>query len=91
MCPCLDQVLLSPKVRSSFAPDVVLHLGGQPISKRLAQALAALPDAAVISVQEHPFRDDPEHRAAIRVQSDIARFCDVACRADRSGPHGGRG
>jgi 2-succinyl-5-enolpyruvyl-6-hydroxy-3-cyclohexene-1-carboxylate synthase len=75
--PFLDQLLLSPRVRSSFTPDVVLHVGGQPISKRLAQALAALPDPRLISVREHPFRDDPEHRAAIRVQSDIARFCEL--------------
>jgi len=75
--PCLDQLLLSPRVRSSFTPDVVLHVGGQTISKRLAQALAALPDATVISVREHPFRDDPEHRVAIRVQSDIARFYEL--------------
>jgi 2-succinyl-5-enolpyruvyl-6-hydroxy-3-cyclohexene-1-carboxylate synthase len=75
--PFLDQILLSPRVRSSFTPDVVLHLGGQTISKRLAQALAALPDAVVISVREHPFRDDPEHRVAIRVQADIARFCEL--------------
>jgi len=78
--PYLDQILLSPQVRSSFTPDVVLQLGGQPISKRLAQALAALPDATVISVREHPFRDDPEHRAASRVQSDIGRFCELLAR-----------
>jgi 2-succinyl-5-enolpyruvyl-6-hydroxy-3-cyclohexene-1-carboxylate synthase len=71
----LDQLLLSEKVRAAFAPDLVLHLGGQPTSKRLAQALAGLPDAAVISVQEHPFRHDPEHRVALRVQSGIGRFC----------------
>jgi 2-succinyl-5-enolpyruvyl-6-hydroxy-3-cyclohexene-1-carboxylate synthase len=78
--PCLDQILLSPQVRAAFAPDVVLHIGGQATSKRLAQALAALPDTAVIAVREHPFRDDPEHRAAIRVQSDIGRFCDLLAR-----------
>jgi 2-succinyl-5-enolpyruvyl-6-hydroxy-3-cyclohexene-1-carboxylate synthase len=73
--PYLDQILLSPAVRSFFTPDVVLHLGGQPVSKRLAQALALLPDAEVISVQEHPFRHDPDHRVAQRVQADIAGFC----------------
>ncbi len=78
--PCLDQLLLSTRLRSSFAPDVVLHLGGQPVSKRIAQALAALPDAAVIAVREHPFRDDPEHRAAHRVQADIGRFCELLAR-----------
>ncbi|HWR98006.1 MAG TPA: 2-succinyl-5-enolpyruvyl-6-hydroxy-3-cyclohexene-1-carboxylic-acid synthase [Candidatus Methanoperedens sp.] len=71
----VDQLLLSPKVRGAFAPDVVLHLGGQPTSRRLAQALAALPEAAVISVQEHPFRHDPEHRVAQRVQAGVGRFC----------------
>ena len=76
------------RVRSR--PDVVLHLGGQPISKRLAQALAALPDAAVISVREHPFRDDPEHRAAhpraIRHRHASAK---LLAAADRLGQHGG--
>lgn len=73
----LDQLLLSPQVRSSFAPDVVLHLGGQPISKRISQALAALPDAEVISVQSHPFRHDSAHRIAHRIQSDIGLFCEL--------------
>jgi 2-succinyl-5-enolpyruvyl-6-hydroxy-3-cyclohexene-1-carboxylate synthase len=79
--PFLDQILLSPQVRSSFTPDVVLHLGGQPISKRLAQALAALPDADVIAVREHPFRDDPEHRASFRVQTDVGHFCELLVRS----------
>ena len=72
----IDQILMSVKVREAFTPDVILHLGSQPVSKRLAQALAAQPDTAVISVQEHPFRRDPEHRVAHRLQSDIGRFCD---------------
>ncbi len=75
--PFLDQLLLSPRVRSSFTPDVVLHLGRQPVSKRLALSLTALPDATLISVQDHPFRDDPEHRVAIRVQAGIAGFCEL--------------
>jgi 2-succinyl-5-enolpyruvyl-6-hydroxy-3-cyclohexene-1-carboxylate synthase len=71
----VDQLLRSRNVRAVFAPDVVLHLGGQPTSKRLAQTLAALSDTAVISVQEHPFRHDPEHRVAQRIQSGTGRFC----------------
>lgn len=82
----LDQLLLSPRVRETFAPDVVLHLGAQPTSKRLAQALAALPDAAVISVQEHPYRHDPDHRVALRVQGGVGRFCSLlAARLGSSG------
>ncbi len=83
--PHLDQLLLSPQVRSGFTPDVVLHLGGQPISKRLLQALAAHAGAAVISVQEHPYRQDPEHRVAHRVQSDIGRFCDLIAQNTAGG------
>jgi len=75
--PHLDQMLLSAAVRAHFTPDVVLHLGGQPVSKRLSQALALLPDAEVISVQAHPFRHDPDHRVAHRVQADIGGFCDL--------------
>jgi len=71
----IDQLLLSERLRAAFAPDVVLHLGGQPISRRLTQALSALPDAVLISVQEHPCRHDPEHRIAYRLQADLNRFC----------------
>ncbi len=71
----VDQLLLSAKVRAAFAPDVVLHLGGQSVSKRLAQALAVLPDCRLVSVQAHPFRHDPEHRVALRVQADVGRCC----------------
>ena len=83
--PHIDQILLSTKARAAFAPDVVLHLGGQPVSKRLAQALAALPDAALISVQEHPFRHDPEHRISWRVQADLSRFCELLAERVASG------
>lgn len=75
LVPYIDQLLLSERLRAAFAPDVVLHLGGQPTSKRLAQALSALSDAALISVQEHPFRHDPGHRITHRLQADINRFC----------------
>ena len=71
----IDQLLLSGRRRTAFVPDVVLHLGGQPTSKRLTEALSALPDAVLISVQEHPFRRDPGHRIAYRLQADINRFC----------------
>jgi 2-succinyl-5-enolpyruvyl-6-hydroxy-3-cyclohexene-1-carboxylate synthase len=89
--PHLDQVLLSARERAAFAPDLVLHLGGQPISKRLAQALGALPEAVTISVQEHPFRHDPAHRAAWRVQADIARFCGLLAGRIPAGATAGAG
>ncbi|MHB8835660.1 MAG: 2-succinyl-5-enolpyruvyl-6-hydroxy-3-cyclohexene-1-carboxylic-acid synthase [Candidatus Methylomirabilia bacterium] len=73
--PYIDQLLLSARQRAAFAPDVVLHLGGQPTSKRLTQALSALPDTVVISVQNHPFRHDPAHRITHRLQSNLDRFC----------------
>jgi 2-succinyl-5-enolpyruvyl-6-hydroxy-3-cyclohexene-1-carboxylate synthase len=75
--PHIDQILLSARVREAFPPDVVIQLGGQPVSKRLAQGLAAQADAEVVSIQEHPFRHDPEHRLALRVQSDIGRYCNL--------------
>ncbi len=89
--PCLDQILLSPQVRSSLTPDVVLHLGGRTISKRLAQALAALPDAAVISVREASLPRRPRtprrNPRAIRHRTLLR----IARRAHRPAHHGSRG
>jgi 2-succinyl-5-enolpyruvyl-6-hydroxy-3-cyclohexene-1-carboxylate synthase len=77
LVPHIDQLLLAEEVREDFAPDVLLHLGGQPVSKRLAQALAARPPAARVAVKEHPFRHDPEHRLTHRVEASVARFCEA--------------
>jgi 2-succinyl-5-enolpyruvyl-6-hydroxy-3-cyclohexene-1-carboxylate synthase len=73
----LDQLLLSPRVREGFAPDVVLHLGGQPVSKRLQQALAGRPPQVRVVVKDHPARHDPEHLVTHRVEASIAPFCEA--------------
>jgi 2-succinyl-5-enolpyruvyl-6-hydroxy-3-cyclohexene-1-carboxylate synthase len=84
----IDQLLLDESVRGGFAPDVVLHLGGPLVSKRVAQALAARPAATWVSVQDHPARLDPDHRVTHRVESSIAGFCG-ALRRGVSGGCGG--
>ena len=79
--PYYDQMLLSPSLDSGGGPDVVLQIGTPFTSKRLMQYLgAASPDAYVL-VTDHPFRHDPLHQVALRVQADIGGFCrDAAAR-----------
>lgn len=89
LIPYIDQILLAPRVRKAFAPDVVLHLGGEPVSKRLMQALAAPSPEAYITVREDPFRHDPEHRVSRRVVAAVDRFCEALLEEDLAG-EGGR-
>jgi 2-succinyl-5-enolpyruvyl-6-hydroxy-3-cyclohexene-1-carboxylate synthase len=72
-----DLLLLSESFRQSAAPDVVLHIGGPVTSKRLAQHLAAARPGAYIRVADHPKRVDPSHQVTLRVEADIAPFCEA--------------
>ena len=91
LVPHLDQLLLAPGLREAFAPDVVLHLGAQPVSKRLAQALAARPPAARIAVQENPFRSDPDHAVSLRLDASPGRLCELLLAEGLAGEGGSWG
>jgi len=74
LIPYFDQILLSEKIASSLKPRTVLHIGGQPTSKRFLQWLASHPFKNYLVVKDHPFRHDPNHIATLRIESDIAYF-----------------
>jgi len=67
----------------THGPDVVLHLGGRLVSKKLARFLSQSAPKDYILVTDHPHRQDPGHEVTMRVESDIASFC--ANMADRTG------
>ena len=69
--PFYDLILLDDWVRTNLRPAWVLHLGGQPTSKRLLQFLDR-PGFDYIVVKDHPFRHDPLHRVTLRIQADPA-------------------
>ncbi len=73
--PFFDQILLSPKAQAAFAPDVVLHIGGQMTAKRFAQWMERTPPHHHLVLKPHPFRHDPAHTVTLRLEGDIAQTC----------------
>ena len=69
-----DALLDSEVFRDACAPDLVLHIGGRFISKRLPAFLETYA-GPYLHVAAHPFREDPAHRTTDRYESDIANFC----------------
>ncbi|MEM6782796.1 MAG: 2-succinyl-5-enolpyruvyl-6-hydroxy-3-cyclohexene-1-carboxylic-acid synthase [Bacteroidota bacterium] len=72
-----DLVLSSPSFRAAACPDAVLHLGGRPVSKRLAQHLAACAPPCYAVVRDDPDRFDPRHHVTHRIESDVVAFADA--------------
>jgi 2-succinyl-5-enolpyruvyl-6-hydroxy-3-cyclohexene-1-carboxylate synthase len=54
---------------------VVLHIGGQIVSKRLPEFIQQLQPPHYIAVKNHPFRYDPGHQLSHHLETDIAPFC----------------
>lgn len=71
-----DQVLLSEKTAAALRPELVLHLGGQILSKRWPGFLKKHPPKHLLQVDNHPRRYDPAHLGGTRLESDIASFCE---------------
>ena len=55
--------------------DCVLHVGGRLTSKRLQMHLKAIRPAAYYLIQDHAFRQDPEHLVSHRIVADIVLTC----------------
>jgi len=70
-----DQLLLSEGFAERHRPETVLHLGGQPVSKRWREFLEKSRPGRYILAQDHPARSDPSHALTRLIESDIARFC----------------
>lgn len=75
--PYFDQMLLVPSLLDAVKPDVVLHIGGAFVSKRLLQWFDHIRPQQYIVVEETPFRHDPNHQATIRIQADIPSFAEM--------------
>lgn len=84
-----DQLLLSAALRSRYRPTVLLHLGGQVVSKRLLEFIDDSPSLEhYIVVQPHPGRYDPTHRVSWHVEAAIEPFCEAL--SARLEPGGGQ-
>ncbi len=75
-----DLLLLSPKLRKKFQPDVVLHLGGGYVSRRIADFLRDSAPQQHILINPSPARLDPAHQVTCRVVAGVDEFCAALAR-----------
>ncbi len=68
-----DLYLRKEKFRKEFSPDLILHIGGMPVSKSLNQYIEES-RAEYIVVDNHPFRQDPMFRVTQRIETNPGRF-----------------
>lgn len=69
--PYFDQILLKPEILDSMKPDVVFHIGGSLVSKRIREWLLASAPRQYIHLEDTPFRHDPNNQITMRVQGNI--------------------
>ena len=70
-----DLLLLSETFSREHRPDVILHLGGRIVSKRLADFLACAVAQEYIVVNADPRRLDPSHGVTLKIDGYIPDFC----------------
>jgi 2-succinyl-5-enolpyruvyl-6-hydroxy-3-cyclohexene-1-carboxylate synthase len=84
--PVLDELSFQNLDKlKSVKPEIILHLGGTFLSKKLQQHLESLQLAHYILVHENPKRIDPGHILTQRLQCDVAIFASqLAALVDRT-------
>ncbi len=73
----MELLLKSGALRDKLQPDCILHVGARVTSKALYEQFEKYSPHDVILVAPHPDRIDPTHRVTIRVESEVAAFCEV--------------
>lgn len=58
-------------------PDMVIQAGTPFVSKRFARLIEDRPPRDLVLVAPHPFRTDPVHQVTLRIEADIATFCEA--------------
>jgi len=86
-----DQQLLSKTFCERFRPDVVLHLGGRVISKRVGLFFEQCRSPHYIVVDDHSDRFDPIHCVTERVACDVAWFAEALSQRLQPRAEGGYG
>lgn len=56
-------------------PELVLHLGGRIVSKKLAAFLSESNPSDYVLITDHPERQDPGHEVTLRIEADLALLC----------------
>lgn len=80
--PHADLVLAAPRFREQHVCDMVLHVGGRLVSRRVNEYTQS-GGMRYVHVAEGGERLDPAHRVGLRVESDVAAFCRQTARVAR--------
>lgn len=75
LIPYYDQLLLSDSFAKQCQPEMILHLGGQLVSKRWLEFVEKKRPENYVVIQDHPHRYDPVHSVTHRIESDVAAVC----------------
>ena len=78
--PHFDLLLKSDLIRKAFRPDFVLHLGARATCKELYTHLSVNAPRSFVLVAPHRDRIDAVHRVTMRVEAEVAGFCDSLIR-----------
>jgi len=70
-----DRLLKSDNFSNTAKPDVILHIGGMPVSKQLMRFIEESSPEHYIVINDNPERLDPAHNVSIRIEADLALFC----------------
>lgn len=73
--PHYDLILHSRKFASTHRPDVVLHLGGRFVSKRLEKFLSETRPGQYVHLSDSKARLDASHSVTHKLEGDISDSC----------------
>jgi 2-succinyl-5-enolpyruvyl-6-hydroxy-3-cyclohexene-1-carboxylate synthase len=74
LCGLYDLYLDDERLTKSFRPDMVIHIGGLPTSKRLNRFLHHCKGIDYIKIQNHDRTTDPDHLETERIMADPDEF-----------------
>lgn len=75
LIPHYDLLLLAPAFRDLLEPELLVRLGHRPTSKRFSEFLLRHRGLPLAVIARHPFRDDPQHHASLRLEADPELLC----------------
>jgi len=73
--PYYDRLLKTAMFINPAKADVILHIGGTPVSKRLISFVEESSPEHYILVNDNPNRLDPGHIVTTRIEADPELFC----------------
>ncbi len=71
-----DLYLDSSYAATSLSPEVVIHIGGLPVSGRLQQFLRDNTGCGYIKIQDHDRTNDPDRLETLRIRGEIDTLID---------------